>query len=78
MTCIIFNCRTKGDLKKAADDVNKGKGTRVYFEDPSIFNPRQDGTLASVKEGEHIVVTNHPRRSWFAEITRRRGLLVVS
>lgn len=29
--------------------------------------------LHSMKPGESIVVTNHPKRSWFAEITAKEG-----
>ena len=31
-----------------------------------------------IKEGENIVATNHPKRSWFAQITRKNGKLVDS
>lgn len=70
MTCIV-SFRTKKSLKEAVRS-----GIPVIIRDPSIFNPRSFPIL-DLKEGETVIVTNHPRRSWFAQITRRKGQVLV-
>ena len=74
MTCIVNNewYPTKKRLKEIIETTDK----EVAIEDPSIVNPR---TFFSneIKEGESVVVTNHPKRSYFAKITRKDGKLKV-
>jgi len=42
----------------------------VEIVDPSIVSPRR--FIAShLKLGEEVVVTNHPKRSWFAQVGRK-------
>jgi hypothetical protein len=48
----------------------------VPIEDPSWINPRSFFS-DEIKEGETVYVTNHPKRSWFAQITRKDGVLKV-
>ena len=48
----------------------------VYFNDPSIFDPR-DYTFASLPESTTITCTNHPKRSWFATVEKRDGKIIV-
>jgi hypothetical protein len=68
---------TKAALKRAAADQNSGKPrSDVWIEDPSLFKPMAWGLLAMAQGLSHAqascVVTNHPKRSWFAEV-RRQG-----
>lgn len=84
MTCIIDpRCRTKKELKLQADALNDPAKRVDYLfilRDPALFNPKEEGqhfTLSNVYEGEEIVVTNHPRRSWFAQVGRKNGRLYV-
>ena len=64
MTCIVSLTRypTKKSLKEAIQ-----KGENVMIEDPSIFNPRVFST-EEMERGEKVVVTNHPKRSYFVEL----------
>jgi hypothetical protein len=66
----IINCNTKKELKEQIEN-NKS----VYFEDPSLFNPK---SLFSneINEGETIYFTNY-KRSFFSNITKRNGKLIV-
>lgn len=66
MTCIIEGVRTKKDLR-ARCQAGDTKG--IYINDPSIFAPRFFA-LGEMKIGQREVVTNHPKRSWFAMIQR--------
>ena len=64
MTCIV-NYKTKKALREAiADDP-----ANVWIDDPSIFEPRYFNA-AAMNYPSTEVVTNHPKRSWFAQITR--------
>jgi hypothetical protein len=80
MTIIVTGAPTKKALKNWAD------GTRwdgvswpatvcvnIVFQDPSTFKPLHDGryfTLEEMEIGESFICTNHPKRSWFATVTR--------
>jgi len=71
MTCIV-----KATSKKEFKEAIKDKPERVRIEDPSVFAPRTF-FATHIKEGETIYVTNHPKRSWFANVTRKKGKLIV-
>jgi len=71
MTCIV-----KAKSKKQFKEDCKTKPDNVRIEDPSIFSPRTF-FASQIKEGETIYVTNHPKRSWFANVTRKSGKLVI-
>ena len=45
-------------------------GEGVLFSDPSIFEPRSYYSL-EMPVGTTITCTNHPKRSWFASVTRK-------
>lgn len=66
MTCIVDSEKypTKKSLRQAI-----GARERVVIRDPSVFNPREFA-ISEMKEGELIVVTNHPKRSWFAQLKK--------
>lgn len=66
MTCIVYGAKTKKELRALLASTP----SKVSIEDPSIFAPRF--LLASTMVvGQSEVVTNHPKRSWFAKITRK-------
>jgi len=46
-----------------------GQAASVWIEDLSLFGPRYFAA-ADMKVGQDEVVTNHPKRSWFAQIRR--------
>jgi len=66
MTCIVSLTLypTKKSLKEAIQ-----KGESIMIEDPSIINPRVF-TTQEMEVGERVVVTNHPKRSYFVEIMK--------
>lgn len=73
MTCIVDPKKypTKKSLRQAllAKEV-------VSFRDPSIVATRTF-TSEDMRVGEQIVVTNHPKRSWFAEVTKTADRFLV-
>lgn len=70
--------KTKKALKEAIES-----GASVFLNDPSVFDPvsgQYDHILETMEARgrSSFVVTNHPKRSWFAEVTRNRdGKIVV-
>jgi len=87
MTCIVSEFRTKKDLKERVQRLNEDatrpdrlEATIVtrdfYIEDPSVFKPRYFSS-SEIKNGQEEVVTNHPKRSWFAAVGRKGGQLYV-
>ena len=66
MTCIV-DFETKKELREAlAQDCGPAL---TIISDPSIFNPRIF-PASDMTPGQKEVVTNHPKRSWFATIER--------
>ena len=67
MTCIVYTKRypTKKSFREAAL-----AGDNIWIEDPSFFNPRCFYS-DDIPPGRTEVVTNHPKRSWFAQIGRK-------
>lgn len=65
---------TKTAFKKAIR-----RGEDPYLIDPSIYNPRSGRVSELVDEFDRIYVTNHPKRSWFANIrqSKRTGRIIV-
>jgi hypothetical protein len=50
----------------------------VIIENPSIFTTLNYFPASSIGPGQEFVVTNHPRRSWFAQVGRKAdGTLYV-
>ena len=70
MTMIVQGFTTKKHMKEAI-----AAGDRPTFTDPS-FDPswmkfgKAKFSLLDVPVGQSFIVTNHPKRSWFAEIRR--------
>jgi hypothetical protein len=64
MTMIVDVNRypSKKSLKEALE-----RGETITIEDPSIFNPKIF-TTEEMERGQKVIVTNHPKRSYFAEI----------
>jgi len=72
MTCIV-DYKTKKAFREAVM-ADPGK---VWIDDPSIFRPWTKAAV-DLESGEEVVVTNHPKRSWFAQVGRKRdGTLYV-
>ena len=65
MTCVVSP--TKYPTKKALKAAVEAAPQRVWIEDPSIFSPRLF-SADEIPPGCTEVVTNHPKRSWFAQI----------
>jgi hypothetical protein len=67
MTMIIERFKTKKALKEAI-----ARGDQVEIIDPALMPEwRKYGShfeISILPLGEAIVVTNHPRRTWFAEL----------
>jgi hypothetical protein len=84
VTQIVTGCTTKKELREYAKLLNSGTkylGIDPLLTDPSIHNPMRGGVtipLREIFEGEVWIVTNHPKRSWFAKVERRMGKLLVS
>ena len=74
LTHIIQGYKSKKAMKEALK-----AGTMIYASDPSIFDPKS-GTLEEVHDAKgDFTATNHPKRSWFALITRnkRTGAIMI-
>ncbi len=74
MACIVNSewYPTKKRLKEVLEQTDKD----VAIEDPSFTNPRTFFS-SEIKEGESVIVTNHPKRSYFAKIIKKDGKLKV-
>lgn len=68
MTCIVSP--TKYPTKKALREAVAAAPQRVWIDDPSFLAPRFFAA-ASIPAGRTEVVTNHPKRSWFAQVGRK-------
>ena len=79
MTCIVTGFKTKKELKVRVAAINAGTDPvrHFYINDPSIFQANHSCTSDELQEGQEFVVTNHPKRSWFAQIGRKGGKLYV-
>lgn len=64
--------------KKAFKEAVEATEGDVWVDDPSIFNPVSGFVKDVVAEHRSIVVTNHPKRSWFAEVSLKNGEIKVS
>lgn len=69
---------TKYPTKKAFREAVAKDPSRVYLEDPSIFNPCSGSVKIVTENRDSITVTNHPKRSWFAAIRVVKGVIRVS
>lgn len=69
---------TKYPTKKAFKEAIASNPNNVFVDDPSFFG---DGFCGSVTEAISkfgvFTVTNHPKRSWFAEVKQTSGRIVV-
>ena len=65
--------------KKAFKEAVKEDPTKVYLSDPSIFPGAMSGMVSEIlKVKDSVTVTNHPKRSWFAEVKNGKKGIVVS
>ena len=54
--------------KKAFKEAAAKAPDLVYVYDPSIFNPVSGNIVEVARAKGSFVVTNHPKRSWFAKV----------
>jgi hypothetical protein len=73
MTCIVADVRTKRELKMILDNPDGD----VMIEDPSIMAPFTGRLSEYIDRHGECYLTNHPKRSWFARVTRKNGKLKV-
>jgi hypothetical protein len=69
MTMIVSGFKTK----KAFKETMLAEGEAIPFEDPALMPEwkkygRTYFTLGVMEIGDTFCVTNHPKRSWFAEV----------
>ena len=85
MTCIVEGFKTKKALKEHVakmdllDPLERARD--IHVSNPSPFpcgKFEYAGYLHYMPEGKKVIVTNHPKRSWFATIERKNGRLVVA
>ena len=66
MTHQVQGAATKRILKDMMEDDPHS----IYFRDPSIFPYAWSDYGDQMQVGQVIFCTNHPKRSWFAEVRR--------
>ena len=76
MTHIVSPARFP--TKKAFKEAVEKDPARVFLDDPAIVNPLSGSVQHVVAIRGSVTVTNHPRRSWFANVAPRNGILRVS
>lgn len=64
--------------KKAFKEAVKNHPHRVMIHDPDLFNPIEGSVEYVMSKRSTITVTNHPKRSWFAQITKNDKGIKVS
>lgn len=77
MTIICTGVPTKKALREQAAALSSGDipASMAVFQDPSIFQPLYASDRFTLKiaslhmRGMTFVCTNHPKRSWFAEVS---------
>lgn len=70
-----FVFKTKKAFKEAAE----ARPDEVYCDDPSIFPGSLSGSVSTIlKSKDFFTVTNHPKRSWFAQVEMRNGKVKVT
>lgn len=65
MTCIV-NYPTKKAFREACASAPK----KIWLEDPSVFIPYSGSLMEYVHNNGTTVVTNHPKRSWYAQVSQ--------
>lgn len=61
---IIPFISTKKEFKRRAL-----RGESLFLRDPSLFNAASV-TTTQLDRGRSVLVTNHPKRTWFAKVKR--------
>lgn len=69
----IVDFKTKKELKEAIASNEYFLIERTGFGGDTGLYYRTD----TIAEGASVYVTNHPKRSWFAQISRKDGKLIV-
>lgn len=83
MTCIVEGFKTKKALQECCKCLYPTVDPRLdfYISNPSMFPAGKfeyAGMASQIPEGKKVLVTNHPKRSWFANIAKKDGRLVVA
>ena len=83
MKVIVSGVKFKKELRLAAHDFNEHREVGpVLFQDPSLFQPIFAGdhfNFNNVFKGSFsFACTNHPKRSWFAQVSVVNGKVKVS
>lgn len=70
----IADYPTKKAFKRAVESHGS-----VYLSDPAVVNPCSGYVSKVLKELSSVTVTNHPKRSWYASISRhsKTGKIIV-
>lgn len=63
--------------KKAFREAVAANPRQVLIEDPSIVDPWKGNIEDALTRKGDVFVTNHPKRSWFAHVTRTNGAIKV-
>jgi hypothetical protein len=71
---VYSRVKTKKDLKQAAKE---GFNAELHIEDPLGIGSGIMG-LNEIPEDISVTVTNHPKRTWFATVTRKDGKVRVT
>ena len=69
----IVNFKTKKDFKQALNN-----NELILMENPSMFAPFTGILQEYMKDNKLETFTNHPKRSWFAQVKNVNGVLKVS
>jgi hypothetical protein len=64
--------------KKAFKEAVTANPEAVYVDDPSLFDPCSGSVAHILERHGSFTVTNHPKRSWYAAVTRKNGIANVS
>lgn len=67
----------KFPTKKAFKEAVKVDAKAVYVTDPSIIGAVSGSVEYVATTLEYFTVTNHPKRSWYAAIEFRDGVITV-
>lgn len=73
---MIANYKTKKQFREAVEK----DASNVLIIDPSIYQPVNGGQpfpVSALESDDKIYVTNHPKRSWYAEVYKKAERVVV-
>lgn len=68
----------KYPTKKAFKDAIRANPDNVFVDDPSFVNPVSGSVQFVAEKLGSFTVTNHPKRSWFAKVSKTSKGVQVS